>query len=578
MATPQATQKLHQTTKTNLNFNFTSNSEYHPHTPPVNTTNIERHKKTILIALSKHLYTYEIEHILNDFRRSTVTDTSVLADFFNGDIRRHNVIKDDNYYRALQYTADAFRPPRKCRPVHLMDVYDRYPFKLDVSAETPFVSDPKYRSLLPDKTVRLSFGNMKHLIFSFCRRWIHEIKENQLPPRSLIHVANEQRHIYPMLLHSKTALIDIDDPNKMRTIWGASKIMILAQVMIYWSYFAWAKKHRNATPLLWGYETMTGGWFRLNAELFTSFLERSFLMIDWKRFDKYAEFTVIRDINRLRRDYFTFSDGYEPTQNYPDTTPVNPKHQEERLNRVWHWILEYYFNAEIILPDGRKFIRTHAGIPSGVYTTQLDDSQYNCVMLTTILFAMSVSFDAIKLMGDDSLVRLLTCIPPNMHESFLTEMQRLADYYFGSVISTTKSRLNNRIQGCEVLSYTNNHGLPFRNELEALATLYHTKARSPSPAYTMSAAIGYAYALPMAQKRFYLALKDIYTYYESKGFTPDARYLAKIGFFTDVDFLQTLDVSTFPTRIETRHRLMSSDYISAQMKQFWPTDYFLSDV
>nr|UDL14402.1 MAG: putative RNA-dependent RNA polymerase [Alphapartitivirus sp.] len=575
MATQQAAQKLSSTARTNLNFNYHGLSTYAARSPPANETNIERHKKTLLISFAQHLNVNEIEKIVSHYKRSIVTDESVLADLFNGDIRRHNIVKDDNYYRALKFTTDAFRPPQPCRPVHLMDIYDRYPFNDNVSAETPFVSDPYFKSLMPDKTLRMSFRNMKHIIFSFVRRWIHEIKENTIPPRSS-HTSNTQRHIYPMLLHSKTALIETNDPNKMRTIWGASKIMILSQIMIYWSYFAYIKKHRSSTPLLWGYETLTGGWLRLNAELFHNHMQHSFVMIDWKRFDKYAEFSALRDLFRERRSFFTFTEGYEPTYNYATTKHPNPSFQERRLNNLWHWILEYYFHADLILPDGRKYQRTHAGIPSGVYTTQLDDSQYNTLMLSTIFFSLGVNFDNLKILGDDSLARLLTCIPPNMHEQFLLSLQEKADYYFGSIISIDKSRLQNGIQHCEVLAYSNNHGLPERDPLTALATFYHTKARSPSPSYTMSAAIGYAYALPQAPQRFYNALKDVHDYYASKGYTPDAKHLLKLGMFNEFESLPS--TLTFPTRYETRRLLHVLDYTSKQMEKFWPTDYFIWDV
>jgi hypothetical protein len=577
MATQAARQKLQSTTQTGLNFKFNGHSEYKPRSPPVNDLNIERHKKTLLISFAHHLNTREIEQILSSYKRSVVTDESVLADFFNGDIRKHQIVKDDHYHKALDYTTEAFRPPRPCRPVHLYDVRDRYPFNLSVSAEIPFVSDPYFKKQLPDPTLRLSFANMKSLIFRFTRRWIHDIKEDNIPPRSS-HTLKSARYIYPMLLHSKTALIETDDPNKMRTIWGTSKIMILAQLMIYWSYFAWIKKHRGSTPLLWGYETLTGGWFRLNAELHHNHMLHSFLMIDWKRFDKYAEFSALRDLFRKRRSYFTFRDGYEPTYNYANTTPRNPDAQELRLNRLWYWIQEYYFSADIILPDGRKYERLHAGIPSGIYTTQLDDSQYNCLMLSTILFALGVNFDNLKVLGDDSLARLMTCIPPSQHEDFLLAMQEKADYYFGSIVSIEKSRLNNGIQRCEVLSYTNNFGLPERDPITALATFYHTKARSPSPEYTMSAAIGYAYALPQAPKRYYDVLKDVHDYYASKGFTASTKHFYKLGFTLGLDELMDSQTVEFPTRNATKSRLLLADYTSSQMEKFWPTDYFIWDV
>jgi hypothetical protein len=569
MATYLAQQKLTSTAQTGLNFQLIGISSFSPRSAPVNDLNVERHKKTVLVAMAKHLRIPEIEQIISQFKRTLVDDDSILADFFNGDIPKHEIPKDRNYYRALQFTTDAFRPPTPCRPVHLLDIYDRYPFNLNVSAETPFVSDPKYSDLLPDKTVRKSFANMKHIVFSFTRRWMHYIKEDLIPP-------NTNNYMFPMLLHSKTALVDIDDPNKMRTIWGTPKLFVLTQIVFFWRYFAWIKSHRGSTPLLWGYETLTGGWLRLNSELFHNHMKYSFLMIDWKRFDKYAEFSALRDIFTNRRQYIDFDHGYEPTHNYRDTTPIR-SNQGTRMRRLWGWMISSYFHMDIVLPDGRRFKRLHAGIPSGVYTTQLDDSQYNTLMLSTILYSLEVPFDNLKVLGDDSLARLLTCIPPNQHHDFLVQMQRKADHYFGSIVSLDKSKLKTGIQHCEVLSYENNHGLPYRDPLPAMANFYHTKARSPSPQYTMTAALGYSYALPYCPKRYYNVLKDIYDYYASKDFTPDVKHLAKLGFEHIMDLDSLPPSLPFPTRQEIRSPTNQFSYTSKQMEKFWPQDYFINE-
>jgi hypothetical protein len=382
-----------------------------------------------------------------------------------------------------------------------------------------------------------------------------------------------------MLLHTKTAIVKQNDPNKMRTIWGASKPWVIGDTQLYWEYIAWLKLNPGKSPMLWGYETFTGGWFRLNAELFQSLIRHSFITLDWSRFDKRAYFTLIHRIMHGTRTFLTFEEGYVPNVNYPDTKTDWSHQKALRMQRLWLWTLDNLFNAPIVLPNGDMYRRKFAGIPSGLFITQLLDSWYNYTMIATLLSALGFNpkHCIIKVQGDDSIIRLSVLIPPSDHEAFLARLQELADYYFKAVISVEKSEIRNTLNGVEVLSYRNHNGLPHRDEIAMLAQFYHTKARNPTPEITMAQAIGFAYASCGNHNRVLWVLKDIYNYYKDQGFKPNPAGLT-LTFGNSPDRFE-LDISLdhFPSKQEIRKYLVSYNYRNAHQDQrTWPRSYFLS--
>jgi len=338
------------------------------------------------------------------------------------------------------------------------------------------------------------------------------------------------------------------------------------------------KLHPSRTPMLWGYETFTGGWFRLNAELYNGFIRKSFLTLDWSRFDKRAYFTLIRRIMYGVRTFLTFDEGYVPTHRYP-TYPRWSHEHSLRLDRLWLWSLENLFMAPIVLPDGRMYRRRFAGIPSGLFTTQLLDSWYNYTMLATLLSALG--FDPktciIKVQGDDSIIKLGVLIPPDQHDSFMTRLLELADYYFNAVISLEKSEITNELNKCEVLSYRNHNGLPHRDEIKMLAQFYHTKARDPTPEITMAQAVGFAYASCGNHNRVLWTCREIYNYYADLGVTPNRAGLS-LTFGDSPDLaLPEIPLDHFPSKFEIRRYFTATSYENkAQTERTWPMSIFLT--
>ena len=596
---------------TPTNFEYVGNYSLPPGLLRVNDVAIANHKKTLEHSFNKYLYSHEIKLITEEYRRSPIDEDSILEDFFSGDFEYFEIPFDYHVEYGIQCMADAFRPPKLCRPVHILDVKHGYPYKWNVNAEPPFSTDEYFlsqrktfgefirmheyehidkddffrrhpnseshdllRTIVPPK-----FGYLKSMIFSWTRRWHHIIKSGFTESTGLeTNGYFYNRFIFPMLLHTKTAIVKKNDPNKMRTIWGASKPWIIAETMLYWEYIAWVKLNPGITPMLWGYETFTGGWFRLNNELFCGLIKKSFLTLDWSRFDKRAYFPLLRKILHTTRTFLTFDEGYVPTFAAP-THPQWNQEKAHRLDRLWIWTLENLFEAPIILPDGRMYKRHFAGIPSGLFITQLLDSWYNYTMLATILSALH--FDPkhciIKVQGDDSILRLTTLIPVDQHANFMSHVVRLASHYFNSIVNVKKSEVANTLNGREVLSYRNHNGLPHRDEITMLAQFYHTKARDPTPEITMAQAIGFAYASCANHNRVLWVLHDIYNYYHDLGYRPNRAGLTlTFGDSPDL-FVPEISLDHFPTKSEIRRYLTALHYQNeAQNARTWPRTLFIN--
>lgn len=593
------------------NFEYVGTSDYAPSIPQVNHVAIENHQRTLHVAFKQFLSSDEIDYIENQHKRTDLSPETITDDFYSGDIEQHPEPTDIKSQLAietgLQCLTSAWAPPRPAQPVNFYDVQHHYPYKWQVNAELPFVSDKYFL----DKRLRFSdffdpvtklwtkyvnpedalrrygpdphedtlkqvtppkFGFMKQMIFNTVHLWLHYVKMGF--PTNGASVAGPyfyQRFIFPMLLHIKTAVVKFDAPNKLRSIWGVSKTWIIAETQIYWEYIAWIKLNPGTTPMLWGYETFTGGWFRLYRDLFSP-VPLTYVTIDWSRFDKRAHFWLIRKIFTRTRFFFNFEDGYVPTFAYP-SSPTAPF----KLFNLWSWTIENFFDAPIILPDGKMYKRRFSGIPSGLFITQLMDSWYNYVMLCSILAYLDIDprLCIIKVQGDDSIIRLAVLIPEEEHENFLSQMQSAADHLFGSIISMEKTEIRNDLNGAEILSYRNINGMPHRDVMKMLAQFYHTKAKDPTPEITMAQAIGFSYAACGNDVRIHELLRSIYDYYKEKGFSPNPAGISLVFGDSPDRPDYPIELDHFPDIFEVQRFFVATDYINAkQFERTWPRTIF----
>ncbi|BAH56481.1 RNA-dependent RNA polymerase [Flammulina velutipes browning virus] len=554
---------------------FTETQNY----PQKSDSAILSHRKVVLNAFEKYLNPIEYNHVANEYKRSETDLDSTKAAFFKGDIPDHEVPRDEHYNRAFSVIVSKFRPPEPIRPVHYADLR-LYPWPLKPSAEAPFSNDKSLLALLALRNrqgflpnAKPNFHNLFNWVFGFNRQCVHLIKKGKdnLGPNEYWPAHG---FLYPINIHTKSAIIGIHDPNKVRTIFGVPKLTVMVEAMFFWPLFRYYRFEQQS-PLLWGYETMLGGWYKLNHELHLNpFYQGSILSLDWSFFDGRALFSVINDLysDKGVKSYFEFNNGYIPTVDYPDSS-THP----QKLHNLWDWMLTALKFAPCALADGTIWQRTVRGIASGQFTTQFMDSIYNGLMILTILSRMGFVIDEtlpIKLLGDDSVTRLAVSIPASMHESFLIEFQRLADYYFSHTINVKKSKISNTPHNVSVLSYANNNGLPVRSRTSLLCALLYPKSRRPTWEHLKARAIGVYYASCGIDRTVRLICKDIFDYLDSQGIQASSAGLQDLF---DPNFKSgTIPLDVFPsveqvtTNLRSFHHLDNSD-----KERYFPTSHFL---
>lgn len=293
-------------------------------------------------VLTQHLITQVIKNNLCDFdrasfvasnyRRSTSDNYDAEQYFLRYDVPPFTIEDDALLEQALDAVTEAFRPSKKLRPVHFADLR-YYDWNLSTSAERPYTNDHELQQWiltlhnngqLPN--AKMNFHNLFNWIFGKERTRIHQIKEGRPPKPDFI------------TMHQKTALVELDEPNKVRSVFGVPKIHILSEAMFFWPLFA-EYLNKGISPLLWGYETLNGGWIKLSAEISALGLAGcTWVSLDWKSFDMYFYFWLHRKMRQRWLTYFTFTDGYVPTKhgyheekmkheaNIIDSTRDTPQH------------------------------------------------------------------------------------------------------------------------------------------------------------------------------------------------------------------------------------------------------------
>jgi hypothetical protein len=307
--------------------------------------------------------------------------------------------------------------------------------------------------------------------------------------------------------------------------------------------------------------------------------------LDKSRFDKFFRFEIQDDIDNMMLSFMDLENGYIPTREYSDSH-INWKqnNKPDQLLRLWNFLCYAFRYTPIALYDGTLHKRTHAGMPSGVYTTQLYDTIYFGITNVCTLLAMGFQLSQIifyKGEGDDIIFKLAVLIQPNEHQAFLDKYSATDSFYFGSLMRPEKSHVSNTPQGVELLGYRNNHGMPERDLLDLLAQMYHTKMTKPTPSKTMATAVGIYYA-SMHQgprhlcKQVRNVCEEIYLYYQAQGYTPDEKAFSST-FYQEVHMSEMITAERFPEKSEILRHLMDFSYNSPEsMTRFWP-DWFLDE-
>lgn len=550
--------------------------------------------KTVDYALRRNLSEDEFDTVVNRFRRSPWNTEALNADIEKLDCEEHHVNKDEHYYRAIEKTRTLFSPDKPLKPVHFADLR-HYPWQLSSNIGAPFATSKHWQSYVNEKYSgnftdsfsrdlfkeahgtsldpvmidrRMTKRNLYNEMFLINRKNIHLIKDGW--------TTNSSGHDlkYWNTAFARQHLVEENDPDKVRLVFGAPSTLLMAELMFIWPLQVSLLARGSESPMLWGYETLTGGWSRLyNWATAVDPQFNTVLTLDWSRFDKEARHTVIRDIHSMiMRPMFDFNNGYQPTIFYPETPDTDP----QRLENLWNWMTDAVLTIPLLLPDGKLLQFRHSGIYSGYFQTQILDSMYNCVMIYTILSKMGFDIDRIhvKVQGDDSIV-LLPHSYIALRDTFLPFFSSTALKYFGSTVNIKKSEILPSLENAEVLRYRNHGTMPFRDELQLLAMLRHPE-RTASLQSLMARCIGVAYANCGTHTRVHQICEDIYSYLASAGFTPDPLGLPG-GLRYRQNYVPSytqIDLSHFPSFYETICHLQDPAREILTGKH-WPRAHFI---
>lgn len=528
---------------------------------------------TVHNAFKKYLTANEINHVEFDFRRSKWSEDSFYSNFERTNVAEHVVIKDEHYYAALDEMERRFRPTEPLKPVHYADLR-YYPWRLSTNIGAPYNISDKWKQVVKDKfqqkliyDARLTKHNLYNEFFVNNRYLFHRIKDGY----ETDDYGNDLK--YWNTAFARLHLVDKSSPDKVRLTFGAPTLLLQAEMSFIWPIQTSLLSRGTESPMLWGFETLKGGWYKLR-NWFTSKHPQlsTFFAFDWSSFDLLARHTVISDIHDKWHTWFNFQDGYWPTILYPTTTP-----EPARLENLWNWMKKAVLKTPLLLPDGRLVEFLHSCIFSGYLQTQLLDSCYNMVVILTVLSRMGFDITKVvlKVQGDDSIGGLLNLIPEAGFPSFITTFELYAKLYFGSKLNKKKSELLTSLENAEVLKYSNSGGLPFRSEFELLALLKHPE-RSQSLSALMARTIGIAYANCGVHSRVYHICEDIYTHLASLDITPDPKGLPGV-----LSHLETLDetlamfpLDRFPSFFDTMKLMTTISPINISMHT-WNTEHFI---
>jgi len=555
-----------------FNLEFITKDRHHLHLPPFKAEHNMKYWycQSITrpaIALFSYLFGLTtIYNVLYTYKRSSSSPEHAEKFLLKYDVEEHPIVKDEHYYFALDWITNKFRPKWKIHPVHLTDMR-WYPWNLSTSAERPFTVTPGYHTDLDRRYkageiphARRTFGNLYTKVFELTRSIIHRAKTGYTG--------------YPdnIQMHVKPALVKADEPEKVRSVWGIPKYFVIAEAMFFWPLFSHYFSEMQ-TPLLWNYETLNGGWTRLNDEV--NYLNKAkvpMVNTDWSEFDMRVYFTVWQDLIDKVKEYFCFCGRYVPTRSYP-----NPKTAPAKLHNLWNWITQGYFRLLAVSPLGNVFARKWAGMPSGIFATQFWDSLYNGLMLITCLSALGFEIKDdffIKLLGDDALFEILCLVSVSDLPGFLEALSKEAFHRFGSKLSAEKTKYSTSILGAFVLGYRNWNGWPMRDAEDLLARLLHPKSLRDTPERLMARCVGIAFASP-GDMRIYKVCKHIYNELDSLGYIPDIRGLHSMYDPMGIQLTES-EILTFPSETQIFARISSPSARSFENQwKYWNPEHFI---
>nr|ATS94403.1 RNA-dependent RNA polymerase [Erysiphe necator partitivirus 2] len=526
-------------------------------------------QKIVIKAIYKYATPELADRVINGYRRSDASDESAEIDFLKTDQPYVDLPRDFHYCRSLRVTEQLFRPSRRLKPISFPDLR-YYPWTLNTSAEVPFTNSKYWEGIIRQKQSdgdiedgATSFHNLYNEVFHINRKHVHIIKR-RLPP--FWNTNGEPEPYLWSSLHTRAHLVKSENPDKNRAVFGVTKLLLMTENMFIWNL---QKEYLNQivkSPMMWGFETVRGGWMKIWRETHKDGPPSSVLSADWSGFDHKVLHEIIDDVHIMWRNWFDFDQGYEPTNTYPNTTT-----RPEQIQNLWDWMTYSIKHTAIRCQSGKTYRWKFNGLASGYQQTQLLGSFVNCVMLLTCLSSIGINIEAptfkIFVQGDDSLVTFNEMVFIHETKPFLLKLEKDARRRFNADLSVEKSFAGQSLSDVEVLSYKNRSGIAYRDEAELLAHLLYPE-RHRDLAATAASAIGIATAAMGCSRTVYDICHDVYNFIVNElGISPHPR---GVHWMTRVHIPISIDV--FPSFQQTSaQNWCLTERSKSDNNRLWPT-------
>jgi hypothetical protein len=540
----------------------------------------------VKFACKKYLNDQEYKNV-KIFRRSNFSNEAIINDFKKGNVPYIKLKRNKSYINSLSIVKKLFSPPQKLKPVHYCDLR-YYPWTINTSVELPYSNMKAVKAIISKKWKeqkkkdiskrtmvdgKLTLNNCYNIVFGTNRNIIHQIKDNKFLKSSIDKkYKTKVPHSYYMKAHARSHLVENEEDDKIRAVNGVPKLILQVELMFLWPIMAWFRFEK--TPILWGFETIRGGLYKMKAEIDSKSFHNfnTYVSVDWSAFDKHVLFSVLDDLYLILRSYLDFENGYQPSGKDYKSSETDPS----RLENLWRWMCCASKYTPILLPDGSVYERSFAGLASGLLQTQVIGTMYNCLVLTYCLEAMGIPFnpkkDYLRALGDDSFMSFIAkwCIIKG-GDKFLAEISFHAKKQFGQIMNLKKSKIQDTINGMPILGYTYQGIKPYKHPLKLLAQLMFPE-RYCSFDRLAARAIGIAYANMQNSKTVYLICKDIYDFCIKNGAKPDPLGL---GMFFWLKHHVKIGIGRFPSFQETGKFIFHYSQRNIDLdEEFWPTWFF----
>jgi hypothetical protein len=443
-------------------------------------------------------------------------------------------------------------------PLHTGTSYF-YRHSYDLKTHAAFAHPKDYAARTTSK------GYFLNSFTEWARTVVHRIKQFGFPfdPTNLTETEKSTRLMnffmqHATMLFTRNHISDRDGFLKQRPVYAMDTLFLHLEAMLTFPLHIMARS--MSSSLMYSLETIRGGCAKMDniAQHF-----RSYLCIDWSSFDQRMPWIIVDTFFTVfLPSLIVISAGYQPTHEYPSYPDLTTDTLFSRMFNLLCFLRLCYYNAVYVTADGFAYVRTLAGIASGMLNTQYLDSYCNLFLIIHALLhygateEMIFSF-CIFVMGDDNVV--LTRWNITELNSFFQFFETHALERFGMVLSRQKSILTQMRTRIEMLGYTINAGRPKRPLGKLVAQLCYPE-HGPIDKYMSSRAVGMAWASAGMDLNFYSFCHDVYLTFLPYAEHPDTATIQKIskhlpGMFKMLDNInEFISPERFPSLDEIQAR------------------------